>query len=721
MAGEYSINVNFGSGGESSTVDDFIDVDNATANSRDVADHHDVDVSVVPDSFETGLDGGRKMQFAFGTPRGNRREIIRRSASRRSSGGESFAESLRGSFSGGSFTSDSGPPSLDTGVCGGNLIFATDAEVATLMYGDSYDDDDDDNANCGTIEGASDELNRETVAAFSTRRCTDVSESSGSFPSPSAVPMNLKSSLPPSATLGTGSFSTVRLAWRKRAPDDASREDVVNATHSAPCQDGRRRRRSIVRVHNKIEDVADDDANCDDSPERSKGELVAVKIIQKSILKQMKTMHRGSDNRLTVHTAFDDIEREIATMKRLRHPNLVRLYEVIDSIESDCLLMVLEYVSLGEILSHVQGTNRYTRMRYRKKVKGLTPEGHFDERHAALYFVDIMHGLAYLHRNRICHRDLKPENILLCASGVAKISDFGVSHIFEDEKSRQSFKLTPFDDDSTDDVTCENDNIDQIDDYNGSTTHLLRRESDQAMNMTSQHNSGILKKTEGTWCFWSPEMCSATSDGFSAYSADLWAAGVCLYIFTTGKLPFFSIVPSDLFDMISKANVPYVGLRLSDSLRDLLGKLLEKDPSARAGVGDCLRHEFCVQARTERIDELGYKLKRSEQEIILSKNDVDMALSITRPPALLPMSNPSAPPRRYSTSATFDDSLSDNDNDTERGCAERIDEDGCSQTDETSEVNDTHRQQSYKRFNSIVLGQYSTLKKWCWDKLGSEK
>ena len=90
----------------------------------------------------------------------------------------------------------------------------------------------------------------------------------------------------------------------------------------------------------------------------------------------------------------------------------------------------------GEILSHVDGTDRYTRMRYRRKVRGLTSEGHFDETHAALYFVDILHGLAYLHRcachcfcvyclhllrnyafltvvcsyrNRICHRDLKPE------------------------------------------------------------------------------------------------------------------------------------------------------------------------------------------------------------------------------------------------------------------------------------------------------------------------
>ncbi len=112
---------------------------------------------------------------------------------------------------------------------------------------------------------------------------------------------------------------------------------------------------------------------------------------------------------MTVRTAFDNIEREIATMKRLHHPNLVQLFEVIDSVESDKLYMVLEYVSLGEILSHVEGTERYERTRYKKKVKGLTKEGYFDEKNAALYFVDVMHGLAYLHRHQICHRDLKPE------------------------------------------------------------------------------------------------------------------------------------------------------------------------------------------------------------------------------------------------------------------------------------------------------------------------
>jgi serine/threonine protein kinase len=234
-------------------------------------------------------------------------------------------------------------------------------------------------------------------------------------------------------------------------------------------------------------------------------------------------------------------------------------------------------------------------MRYRNKIQGLTSEGHFDERYSALYFVDIMHGLAYLHRNSICHRDIKPENILLCASGIVKIGDFGVSYCFEDENNAHDSQLL-----------SANDN--QV---NGSTT--LQFESDKALEMMNCYNSGILRKTEGTWCFWSPEMCDdSSSNGFSGYAADLWAAGICLYIFTTGTLPFFSFDPSILFDMIAMAVVPYEGRGLSENLIDLLGKLLEKDPSKRAGVGDCLKHTFCAQARIERINTVDCKLMSDE-------------------------------------------------------------------------------------------------------------
>jgi serine/threonine protein kinase len=262
-----------------------------------------------------------------------------------------------------SFTSESSFTSLNSsaeqnGSVIANLIFVTDSEMATIMNGNKdYEKGVDDNI------------------------------------------MDFSESLPPSAILGTGSFSTVRLAWRKEAPTLAVAEQNCHNPDKAQ-RTKRQRRRSIIRV-------ASQDSNL--SLLDDKGQLVAVKMIQKSILKQMKIMQKGSNNLLTVKTAFDDIEKEIATMKRLQHPNCVQLYDVIDSVESNTLYMVLEYVSLGEILSNVDGTDRYRKRGQILKVKGLTPEGYYDEQNAALYFVDILHGLAYLHRHSICHRDLKPE------------------------------------------------------------------------------------------------------------------------------------------------------------------------------------------------------------------------------------------------------------------------------------------------------------------------
>jgi len=135
-------------------------------------------------------------------------------------------------------------------------------------------------------------------------------------------------------------------------------------------------------------------------------ELVAVKIFSKSILKRRRTMERDKKSkRVKVKTALQQVEREIALMKKLSHPNLVNLYEVIDSPESDMLYMVLEYMTLGEILTYQNdGTFRRKDPRpgcSKYQVQGIM-NGHFNEEQAALYFVDILHGLAYLHQHHIC-------------------------------------------------------------------------------------------------------------------------------------------------------------------------------------------------------------------------------------------------------------------------------------------------------------------------------
>jgi serine/threonine protein kinase len=359
--------------------------------------------------------------------------------------------------------------------------------------------------------------------------------------------------------------------------------------------------------------IFDTDTDSERPATDKKNHLVAVKIFEKSLLKQMRTMERDKETRkVHVHTALEKVESEIALMKQMRHPNLVQLYEVIDSPESNMLYMVLEYMPLGEILSYNNdGTfSRKPPSDGEKKIEGLVG-GHFDEDHAALFFTDILHGLAYLHQHHICHRDLKPENILLDSRGIVKISDFGVSHYFSSEETEGGGKKG-------------------MELREASTTfHLTRRDTETAVNMPTMAHSGMLTKTEGTWCFWSPEMCVKQSSAFSGYAADMWAAGICLYILVTGKLPFYSESPTELFDTIADAEVKYSGFGLSNSLVDLLRSCLEKNPTLRAGVGDCLKHPFLSVAREKRTRQLSAEFETSrKRKLFVSEEDVRRAFRI---------------------------------------------------------------------------------------------
>ena len=285
-----------------------------------------------------------------------------------------------------------------------------------------------------------------------------------------------------SSILGKGSFAMVRLARRRTPMRCLSVMSELSELGESTHEEARREKFESAQESSFPNFVAGDSQTSSSVEDDS--ELVAVKIFQKSLLKECRTIERDSENQLQVRTALENVEREIAVMKMIQHPNLVCLYEVIDSAESDRLYMVLEYIPCGEIMTHVRGTDMYRR-RPRKVGEpdfGVTPDGHFDEHHCALYFVDILHGLAHLHEHHIVHRDLKPENILLDSRGFAKISDFGVSHLFEEEIS--SVKRAPTD--------SLNETLE-----GRRSSRLTRKESDAAMMMKSMSDMGKLTRTEG--------------------------------------------------------------------------------------------------------------------------------------------------------------------------------------------------------------------------------
>ncbi|KAI2782930.1 Pkinase-domain-containing protein [Daldinia loculata] len=109
------------------------------------------------------------------------------------------------------------------------------------------------------------------------------------------------------------------------------------------------------------------------------------------------------------------IREEVAIMKKLNHPNLVQLFEVLDDPENDSLYMVLEMCKKGVVMK--VGLDEQA-----------TP---YDDEQCRLWFRDLILGIEYLHAQGIIHRDIKPDNLLLTEDDVLKIVDFGVSEMFE--------------------------------------------------------------------------------------------------------------------------------------------------------------------------------------------------------------------------------------------------------------------------------------------------
>ena len=110
---------------------------------------------------------------------------------------------------------------------------------------------------------------------------------------------------------------------------------------------------------------------------------------------------------------LDDVERiyrESAILTSLKHPNIIRLYEVLDS--HNWVLIIMEYASGGELLDYIA----------KEKNQILS------EPQACKIFNSILAGLEYCHRRKVIHRDLKLENILLDKNGNIKIADFGLSN-----------------------------------------------------------------------------------------------------------------------------------------------------------------------------------------------------------------------------------------------------------------------------------------------------
>uniref|UniRef100_H3BGR3 Calcium/calmodulin dependent protein kinase kinase 2 n=1 Tax=Latimeria chalumnae TaxID=7897 RepID=H3BGR3_LATCH len=282
---------------------------------------------------------------------------------------------------------------------------------------------------------------------------------------------------------------------------------------------------------------------------------------------------------------IERVYQEIAILKKLDHPNVVKLVEVLDDPSEDHLYMVFELVKQGisHTLERIEKKNSFTKQQL-QKIKCLSCLGYqyFDlikkkhpvmevpidtpltEDQARFYFQDLIKGIEYLHYQKIIHRDIKPSNLLVGEDGHIKIADFGVSNEFE----------------GTD---------------------------------------ALLTNTVGTPAFMAPETLTESRKNFSGKALDVWAMGVTLFCFVFGQCPFMDERILSLHSKIKNQPVEFPEQQdVSEDLKDLILKMLDKNPENRTTVPQIKLHQWVTRHGAEPLpteDENCTLIEVTEEEV----------------------------------------------------------------------------------------------------------
>ncbi|KAF5847233.1 hypothetical protein GGP41_003525 [Bipolaris sorokiniana] len=246
-------------------------------------------------------------------------------------------------------------------------------------------------------------------------------------------------------------------------------------------------------------------------------------------------------------------------------------------------------------------------------------------------FKDTVLGIEYLHYQNVIHRDIKPANLLVTREHRIKISDFGVSYL-----GRQ-----------------------KTDEANGDQSETEQQEADEAIE---------LAKTVGTPAFYAPELCRTETDAETPLidgGIDIWALGVTLYCLIYGRVPFHDTNTFTLMKVISE-DEPYIPRfrlkpvaehsnsrpsshgrnaqptvsskraphdleyeEVDENLRDLLRRLLIKEPRYRITIPEIKRHPWVLSGIPNHIswaEETDPSRSFEGRKIQISKEDVEEAV-----------------------------------------------------------------------------------------------
>ena len=253
----------------------------------------------------------------------------------------------------------------------------------------------------------------------------------------------------------------------------------------------------------------------------------------------MKEIEINSEHNMKSALAEANMLKDI--MEHVAHPNIIAIKKIIHFGPKFYLIFPL--CTGGELLDHI------------------VKQRHFKEHHALKIARDIISALDALHAHNILHLDIKPENILyesLEPDAVIKLTDFGLSRLFADVSSKQQRAMP-------------------------TATELLEKRK-QFIDLGLYASDSIM----GTIGYMSPELILT---GYVSAAADVFAAGVVLYIMLCGDRPFTSRSNRQTFlKTITgsyRMNTPeWQGI--SADTKTLVNRMLEVDPATRITTKEIL-------------------------------------------------------------------------------------------------------------------------------------